>query len=126
MTLLALRAVGVMDARARGLVVLNALVRSRVFLFPTTLVYEELSELLMILHPKHCVDPIFFQHGIPRAPSTSPVNQTEIVSQQIVWISGRRSAIYEQRHRPFCSKNQSKPPTFQWFRSRAREKCAWR
>jgi len=43
----------------------NALIHACVFLFPTSLVHEKPPQFLMRLHPKHRIDLVFLEHGIP-------------------------------------------------------------
>jgi hypothetical protein len=60
----------------------NGLERACVFLFPASLVDEKPPQLLMGLHPKHRIDPVFLEHRVPgRLIDRHVGDQFEIVTQ---------------------------------------------
>src|SRR6476660_5474582 len=85
----------------------NALIHACVFLFPTSLVHEKPPQFLMRLHPKHRIDLVFLEHGIPGGLINLPLYQLDIVTQQIIRISGSCPTVDEHGYGALSAEDQN-------------------
>src|SRR5579863_5085173 len=84
----------------------KALIGARVFFLPASLIHEKSPELVMRFHPKHRINFVFLEHGVPSVLVDLPFGEFEIVTQQSIRVGGRRPAVDEHRYGAVRAENQ--------------------